>query len=174
MSTKKSTAKANFEKTPYSEAIIIGEAFAKALEPLCEVVTLAGSIRQGKAMIGDIDIVVIPKEDPTVFLEDVKSIIEYEYGATKKIFGMFQGRPINIFVTNKPSYGASLYQCTGPTKYNLRMRAVAKRRGFKLNEYGLYNRSSGEYIAGRTEEDIFEALSFSFKSPEQRRQMVSQ
>lgn len=169
MSKKKITAKANFAKTPYSEAIIIGEAFAKALEPLCEVVTLAGSIRQGKEMIGDIDIVVIPKDDPSIFLEDVKSVIEYEYGATKKIFGMFQGRPINIFVTSKPSYGASLYQCTGPTKYNLRMRMLAKRKGMKLNEYGLWKRESSEYVAGTTECSIFEALGLKYKAPTERK-----
>ena len=169
MSTKKSTAKANFEKTPYAEAIIIGEAFAAALKPLCEVVTLAGSIRQGKEMIGDIDIVVIPKDDAAVFLEDVKSIIEYEYGGTKKIFGMFQGRPINIFVTSKPSYGASLYQCTGPMKYNLRMRMLAKKKGMKLNEYGLWNRESGEQLAGESEASIFEVLGISYKEPTARR-----
>ncbi|OUU74724.1 MAG: hypothetical protein CBC29_06235 [Methylococcaceae bacterium TMED69] len=169
MSNKKNTAKANFEKTPYSEAIITGNAFMKALEPLCEVVTLAGSIRQQKEMIGDIDVVVIPKDDPSVFLEEVKNVIEYEYGATKKIFGMFQGRPINIFVTSKKSYGASLYQCTGPMRYNLRMRVLAKSRGFKLNEYGLFHRETGEYRAGETEQDIFDALNLTYKSPEERK-----
>ena len=169
MSNKKSTAKANFAKTPFSEAIVIGEAFAKALEPLCEVVTLAGSIRQGKEMIGDIDIVVIPKDDPSVFLEQVKDVIEYEYGATKKIFGMFQGRPINIFVTSQPSYGASLYQCTGPMKYNLRMRKLAKSRGMKLNEYGLWNVDTGEQLAGQSEYSIFEVLDLEYQEPTARR-----
>ena len=120
-------------------------------------------------MIGDIDIVVIPKDDASVFLEDVKSIIEYEYGATKKIFGMFQGRPINIFVTNKSAYGASLYQCTGPMRYNLRMRMLAKRKGMKLNEYGLWNRTSGEQLAGASEASIFEALGINYKEPTARR-----
>ena len=168
MSKKKNTAKANFEKTPYEDAIITGNLFAAALSPLCEVVTLAGSIRQNKKMIGDIDIVVIPKDDPAVFLDRVKSIIEYEYGGTKKIFGMFQGRPINIFVTNKKSYGASLYQCTGPTHYNLRMRIRAKARGMKLNEYGLWDRETGEYKAGKTEKDIFKVLELEYKAPEKR------
>ncbi len=169
MSKKKSTAKANFEKTPYTEAIIIGEAFAEALRPLCETVTLAGSIRQGKEMIGDIDVVVIPKDDPNTFLWKVADLIEYEYGGTKKIFGMFQGRPINIFVTTKPSYGASLYQCTGPTKYNLRMRWLAKRKGMKLNEYGLWNRETGEQLAGESELSIFEALGINYKEPTARK-----
>lgn len=173
MSKKKLTAKSNFEKTERKEAMLVAEKLESALIPLCETVTVAGSIRQGKEMVGDIDIVVVPKVEPKQFLEAVKNIVEYEYGGSKKIFGMFMGRPINIFVTEPISYGACMYQMTGPTKYNLRMRMAAKRRGFKLNEYGLYNRDSGEYIAGRTEEDIFEALSISYKSPEQRREMVA-
>ena len=101
MSKKKSTAKANFEKTPRRDALIVASKLSQALWPLCEIVTVVGSIRQGKDMIGDIDIVVIPKIAPAEFLEKSKDIIEYEYGGNKKIFGMFMDRPINIFVTDK-------------------------------------------------------------------------
>ena len=91
MSKKKSTAKANFEKTPRKDALIVAAKLSKALWPLCEIVTVVGSIRQGKDMIGDIDIVVIPKIAPAEFLEKSKEIIDYEYGGNKKIFGMFMG-----------------------------------------------------------------------------------
>lgn len=173
MSTKKSTAKANFEKTSRSEAMIVSQSLEKALAPFCKVVTTAGSIRQGKERVGDIDVVVIPNIEPDQFLEACKEIVEYEYGGKKKIFGMYMERPINIFVTTEESYGACMYQMTGPTTYNLRMRSSAKRRGFKLNEYGLYDRDSGEYVAGKSEEDIFAALSMTYKTPEERRAMVS-
>ena len=173
MSKKKSTAKANFAKTPASEAMPIAHALTEKLSEWCTTVTVAGSIRQGKEMVGDIDVVVIPSVEPAEFLERCKEIIEYEYGGKKKIFGMFQGRPINIFVTTEQSYGACMYQMTGPMQYNLRMRISAKRKGFKLNEYGLYNRESGAYVAGRTEADIFAALGLSYRTPEQRRQQVA-
>ena len=173
MSKKKSTAKANFEKTPRAEALPNAEALNKKLSEFCHTVTVAGSIRQGKDMVGDIDVVVIPKIDPADFLEKCKSIVEYEYGGQKKIFGMFMGRPINIFVTSEESYGACMYQMTGPMQYNLRMRMCAKRKGFKLNEYSLYNRESGAYVAGRTEGDIFTAMGLTYRTPEQRRQQVA-
>ena len=126
MSKKKSTAKANFAKTSRKDALVIGAKLEQALYPLCELVTLVGSIRQGKEMIGDIDIVVIPKIAPVEFLEKCKDIIEYEYGGKKKIFGMFMGRPINIFVTQLSDYGACTLQMTGPAKYNIQMRGQAK------------------------------------------------
>tara|TARA_R110002153_G_scaffold57464_1_gene157985 strand:+ start:636 stop:1145 length:510 start_codon:yes stop_codon:yes gene_type:complete len=169
MSNKKATAKANFEKTTLIEAIETGNRFEQALAPLCKFTAVAGSIRQGKAMVGDIDIVVIPNDEPAVFLEKVKQVIEYEYGASKKIFGMFQGRPINIFVTNEAAQGASLYQCTGPTGYNIRMRKIAKNKGFKLNEYGLWHRETGEYVAGASEHAIFEAMGLQYRTPTERK-----
>ena len=169
MSKKKSTAKANFQKTSRQDALVVGAKLSQALWPYCKIVTLVGSIRQGKDMIGDIDIVVIPKIAPAEFLEKCKDIVEYEYGGKKKIFGMFMDRPINIFVTDESGYGASTYQMTGPARYNILMRRRAKLKGFRLNEYGLYNRDSGEYVAGATERSIFEALDMEYKAPTERR-----
>lgn len=169
MSKKKSTAKANFEKTPRKDALVVASKLTQALWPLCKTVTVVGSIRQGKDMIGDIDIVVIPSISPAEFLEKSKAIIEYEYGGKKKIFGMFMDRPINIFVTDDSGYGACTYQMTGPAKYNILMRRQAKLKGFRLNEYGLYDRESGDYVAGSTEQSIFEALGLEYKAPTDRR-----
>ena len=169
MSKKKSTAKANFEKTSREDACIVAEWLEEMLEPLCHTVTTVGSIRRGKDMIGDIDVVVIPKADPAVFLEQCKEIIEYEYGGKKKIFGMFFDRPINIFVTTPESYGACTYQMTGPAMYNIMMRRCAKLKGMRLNEYGLFDVESGEQIAGHNEESIFEALGYEYRAPNERR-----
>ena len=74
MSKKKSTAKANFQKTPRKDALVVAAKLSQALWPLCEIVTVVGSIRQGKDMIGDIDIVVIPKIAPAEFLERCKDL----------------------------------------------------------------------------------------------------
>ena len=168
MSTKKATAKANFEKTTRTEALESVSQLIDDLKLICNKVTIAGSIRQGKEMVGDIDIVVIPNDLET-FYDNVMNLIEYEYGATKKIFGMYNDRPINIFITNSDSYGACLYQCTGPAMYNIHKRQLAKKKGFKLNEYGLFNRETNEQIAGNTELSIFEALGWKYKEPTERK-----
>lgn len=168
MSNKKATAKANFEKTSLAEGVKVANQLESDLNKICSKVTTAGSIRQGKEKVGDIDIVVIPKDTDT-FYDDVKQVIDFEYGATKKIFGMYKDRPINIFVTTNESYGACLYQCTGPALYNIHKRQLAKKKGFKLNEYGLFNRETNEQIAGNTELSIFEALGWSYKEPTKRK-----
>lgn len=168
MSNTKATAKANFEKTTRNDGVEIALQLQNELNEICSKTTVAGSIRQGKEMIGDVDIVVIPKDADT-FYEKVKDIIEFEYGATKKIFGMYKSRPINIFITDTESFGACLMMCTGPAMYNVHRRQLAKRKGFKLNEYGLFERESNKKIAGDTEKSIFDALEWNYKEPTERK-----
>ena len=47
------------------------------------------------------------------------------------------------------------------------MRQKAKELGYKLNQYGLYNKE-GEKIAGPTETGIYEALGWEWCEPEDR------
>jgi len=169
MSKTKSTAKANFEKTSSHEAILIANELCNRIDEFCEKYDIAGSIRQGKEMVGDVDIVIIPKTPVDEFIQKIKETIDFEYGGQKKLFGMFMGRPVNIFITNADSYGACLYQSTGPAMYNVHKRRLAKSKGFKLNEYGLFNRETGEKVAGHTEESIFEALGWSYREPTDRK-----
>jgi DNA polymerase (family 10) len=169
MSKTKSTAKANFEKTTRESALEVANKLESAIQDYCEKIIVAGSIRQGKEMVGDVDIVIIPKTPVDEFIEKIKETIEFEYGGTKKLFGLFMGRPVNIFITTAESYGACLYQSTGPAMYNIHKRRLAKSKGFKLNEYGLFNRDTDERVAGATEESIFEALGWKYKEPTERK-----
>jgi DNA polymerase (family 10) len=169
MSKTKSTAKANFEKTTREEGMKVALKLQTEIQEFCEKITVAGSIRQGKEMVGDVDIVIIPKDPVDEFIEKIKEKIEFEYGGQKKLFGMYEGRPINIFITNEDSYGACLYQSTGPAMYNVQRRRLAKAKGFKLNEYGLFNRDTDEKVAGETEESIFEVMGWTYKEPTERK-----
>jgi len=57
---------------------------------------------------------------------------------------------------------------TGPQEFNIIMRGRAKRKGMILNQKGLYNRETREWIAGENEEEIFNALGLEYKEPELR------
>lgn len=164
----KRTAKDNFEKTSLSDSLIVANQLIESLNHLCLKTHISGSIRRQKPEIGDIDVVVIPinLED---FILKIKDIIDFDYGGTKKIFGLFKERPINIFLSDENSFGACLYQTTGPAMYNIRQRAKVKKIGYKLNEYGLFNSETGEKLAGNTEESIFEFLEWSFREPNFRK-----
>ena len=41
--------------------------------------------------------------------------------------------------------------------------------GMKLNEYGIWDRDTNEYLGGATEQEIYEVLGKSYKSPTERK-----
>ncbi len=45
-------------------------------------------------------------------------------------------------------------------------------KGFKLNEYGLFDRDTNEYLGGATEEEIYDLLGRTYKPPEMRAESV--
>jgi DNA polymerase (family 10) len=55
---------------------------------------------------------------------------------------------------------------TGSPRFNIWQRALAKRKGFRLNEYGLWREN--EWIAGRTEREIFDILGMKYYHPQER------
>jgi DNA polymerase (family X) len=57
-----------------------------------------------------------------------------------------------------------MHYFTGSKSHNIRMRERAIKRGFKLNEYGLFD-SSDKQIAGAEEEEIFAKLGLPFIPP---------
>jgi DNA polymerase (family 10) len=70
-------------------------------------------------------------------------------------------------VENK-SWGAALQYFTGSKEHNVSMRSLAIKNGFKLNEYGLFNKETEKFITGEKEEDIYKNLKLKFIEPELR------
>jgi len=135
------------------------------LEPHFTKAVVAGSIRRGKEEIGDIDIALIPKDTLKDNIEDIMKL-STKIGK-KQIFGTFKGRPINLFLTDKQSWGAQLMAATGPARYNIRKRFLVKRQGMKLSPNGLFN-GKGEFLAGKTEKDIYDYLGWTNTAPAER------
>jgi len=46
------------------------------------------------------------------------------------------------------------------------LRIIARTKGFKLNQYGLFKK--GKYVAGKTEKEIYEALGRKYKPAYER------
>ena len=57
---------------------------------------------------------------------------------------------------------------TGSGELNKRMRQIAKEKGFKLSEYGLFNISDGKKIKISSEEDFFKKLNMKYLPPKLR------
>jgi DNA polymerase (family 10) len=48
------------------------------------------------------------------------------------------------------------------------MRSLAIKKGYKLNEYGLFEKETEKYVAGKTEEEIYNKLGLGYIEPELR------
>ncbi|MBI5230578.1 MAG: DNA polymerase/3'-5' exonuclease PolX, partial [Coriobacteriales bacterium] len=58
---------------------------------------------------------------------------------------------------------------TGNKDHNVELREVAKKLGMKVNEYGVFDASTGERLAGATEEEVYGILGLPVPPPEIRR-----
>ncbi len=65
-------------------------------------------------------------------------------------------------------YGAALQYFTGSKDHNISLRRLALDRNWKLNEYGLSDLSTGERIAGKSEDEVYRMLGLPFIEPELR------
>lgn len=126
-------------------------------------VEVCGSVRRAKPEVGDLDLVVAGELD---WLREPACPWRYVDGGDRKATIEFQGMQVNIVRAEPEEWGAALLYFTGPQQYNIAYRARAKRMGLKLNEHGLWR---GEHrVAGRTEEEVYQALGKEWKEPAMR------
>jgi len=78
----------------------------------------------------------------------------------------------DFFVTTADERAYALYHYTGSRDYNIRTRAHAKRLGWLLNQYGLFDAASGHRVRGtaaiRTERDLARFLGVTYHPPRAR------
>ena len=102
---------------------------------------VAGSYRRGKETIGDLDLLVDAQDADAVMdhlatFGDVDTVIGR--GDTKMSLRLTRGLQIDLRVVPTKSFGAALQYFTGSKDYNVILRSMAKDRGLKINEYGVF------------------------------------
>ena len=129
-----------------------------------------GSLRRGKETCGDIDLLAVNATDALMShftrFPDVERILGQ--GPTKSSVLLRGGVQVDLRVVAAESAGAAAQYFTGSKAHNIAVRDIALRRGLKLNEYGLFRVADGEYVAGATESDVYEALGLAYVPPELR------
>jgi DNA polymerase (family 10) len=137
--------------------------------PGMEEVVVAGSFRRRMETVGDIDILAITARaaaamDRFVSYEDVVEVSSQ--GETRASVRLRSGLNVDLRVVPRSSYGAALYYFTGSKAHSIAVRRIAIKKGYKVNEYGIYRGS--RRVGGRTEAEIFDRLGLSFIPPELR------
>jgi DNA polymerase (family 10) len=129
----------------------------------------AGSLRRMRENIGDIDILATgPDKEKIVHsfthLPEVKEVLAS--GETKASIIVEGGIQIDLRVVEEDSYGAALQYFTGSKAHNIHLRGIAKTRGIKINEYGVFK--GKKKIGGKEEKEVYKALGMDWIEPELR------
>ncbi len=164
-------ARSGLSRTLLADALSIATDIETQLRKLHEInqLVFAGSIRRRRETIGDIDILVEatdPKQVMSTFvtLRDVSSVSAH--GETKSSVRLSSGIQVDLRVLPKDGFGAGLQYFTGNVDHNVKLRAIAQKKGLRLNEYGLFR--GEDKIAGTDESGIYKTLGLDFIPPELR------
>lgn len=136
-----------------------------------EKISIAGSLRRMRETIGDLDILAssdTPDEVMDYFVKyhNVQRVLLK--GSTKTSVLLNDDLQVDLRVVEEKNFGAALQYFTGSKEHNVKMRSIAIKKGMKLNEYGLFDKKTGEYIVGRTEKEIYNKLNLAYVEPELR------
>jgi len=130
---------------------------------------VAGSFRRGRETIGDLDVLVQTADrdavaDALAEADDVEEVIGR--GRKKTSVRLAGGLQVDVRFVESAHAGAALLYFTGSKAHNVALRGRAQRKGWKLNEYGLF--SGDRRLAGRTEEAVYGRLGLPWIPPELR------
>lgn len=161
------------------EAVVRG-LFAQVSGDTRTHITTVGSYRRGLMTSGDVDILIYRDiYRPKLLLNFAEALpqsyhllssgqerLSYLYKHATKM------RQIDILMVKKSQSAAALLYFTGSWNFNAAMRAVAKKKGYRLNQHGLFRMRGGRVstspIVTPTEKSIFDALSLEYIEPQMR------
>jgi DNA polymerase/3'-5' exonuclease PolX len=160
------------------------------------ILTVCGSYRREKTTSNDVDVLIShpdikQKKDilnmKNNYLQTFVNILKEDNfitddlieDITTKYMGFFKYknkpiRRIDILFVPYISYPAALLHFTGSGEFNQRIRNIAKKNGYKLNEYGLFKITDGKtklynkFIPVSSEKEIFDILDIEYLEPKER------
>jgi DNA polymerase/3'-5' exonuclease PolX len=158
-------------RMPIEKAVPIALRIAAELRQVtgvqqCEI---AGSFRRCRETVGDLDILVTASDRESVFdafsrMSEVKEV--RLRGGTKETVILTNGLQVDLRIVDPEEFGAALLYFTGSKDHNVLLRSLARDRGLKINEYGIFR--GDDRVGGRTEEEMYGALGLAWVPPELR------
>ncbi len=137
--------------------------------PAVAQIEAAGSYRRGRDTVGDLDFLVVAGDVGVVMdhMAAYPGLAEVQSrGETKLTARLRSGLHLDLRVVPAESFGAAMQYFTGSKAHNVVVRGLAKDRGLKINEYGVFR--GEEQIAGQDEEGVYAAMDLPWFPPEMR------
>jgi len=180
---------------PRAAALAVVRELLPVLTPCCERIIVAGSLRRGRAEVGDVEILFIPRHEERqidlvtralVDLAGEASAMLLESGVLAKREGeaghtgwgpknklavhVTSGIPVDLFTATPENWWNYLVCRTGPKESNTRIAAAAQARGWKWSPYkpGFIHEASGEIRVMHSEEEVFAFVGMACPAPRDR------
>jgi DNA polymerase (family 10) len=131
---------------------------------------VCGSIRRGKDLVGDVDIVVSTEKEGATLLDVANKLVGGKFlakGENKVSWVSSKNVQFDFRLAKPDHLGAMMMYFTGSKEHNVKLRSYALQKGFRLSEYGLFD-EKGVLVAGKTEEQVFSKLGLQYIEPELR------
>jgi len=141
-------------------------------------IKFVGSFRRGADISSDIDILMFYNKQTKLNLNNIINLLKKNYNIQdltyKNIKTKYLGfikigkyyRRFDIRFMDIKSYYSSLLYFTGSATHNRILRSIAKKHGYKLNEYGLFK--NNKEIKLKNEEHIYKIFNLTYIEPENR------
>ncbi|RKY03057.1 MAG: DNA polymerase/3'-5' exonuclease PolX [Spirochaetes bacterium] len=165
------------EQHLYPEAEAIAKELLEEIKSgnMVDTISIAGSLRRGKTILKDIDMIVVPKDSTGIdrLVEYLTTLTDSDNknegiiaAGETKVSIRKGGIQVDFRIISRESYPTALQHFTGSKEHNTILRSRAKEMGLKMNEYGIYRDS--EKIPVSTEEEVYGALNLKYIPPEIR------
>jgi DNA polymerase/3'-5' exonuclease PolX len=190
----------SLDKSHWPAAIArrVADELVEALTPRCEQICIAGSLRRGKAAVGDIEILYVPRigqvRSPGELFPKRGSLMDElldEWLAKRVLtkrpnkngvtaWGQWNklaqhtaaGIGVDFFTTTAEHWFISLVVRTGSEEMIKRLTDRAPARGMKLHAYGTHGMierlATGEQIIPKSEREVFELCGVPYREPKER------
>ena len=139
-----------------------------------------GSLRRMKETIGDVDFVVATMDGAPV-METFRTLPQVEAilgaGNTKSSVRLNNGLQVDVRTVEPKHWGCAMQYFTGSQQHNIRIREIAQKKGYSLNEYALTPVEDASHKGTQTqsgpvffdtEEALYNFLGLTYIPPEMR------
>lgn len=177
------------DKRSYEQVRAVAEKLLEKLRPTCERLEIAGSLRRKKAMVGDIEIVAVPKLQRNLFGEETYlsevDVLLLRWGVQLVLNGHKQKQfilettkreryQVDLFLQPDPAtWGCNFLIRTGSADFTKWMVTQKSVRGACPNEFyvagaRVFTVKSTEPLDTPEEDDVFRLWGLDFIPPEER------
>ena len=167
------TLKGHGERVLLAIALPVANRVVEILSSMNEVshISIAGSLRRKKEMVKDIDILVAT-EKPDIVVKDFLKLPMISrvlaQGQTKVSVMLNMGIQMDLRLVKPQEFHSALQHFTGSKEHNTKLRSLALKMGYKLNEYGFFEKDGVEVFRPKSEEELYAKLSMPYIIPELR------